>query len=99
MDGATPPSPVSDYKSSLGFNLIRRTVQSVFGLCSTPALCIGNTDTRWYWRLSENIYRFSPVALTMQETSMFHGVDERIGVDALASLVDFYKELVLKCDD
>lgn len=99
MTGSLSPSPVSDHRNSKGFHIIERTVKSIFGFISAPSLCIGNTDTRWYWGLSDNIYRFSPVPLSLNETSMFHGFNERIGIDTLTCMVDFYKEILLKCDD
>mmetsp|Transcript_16439 Transcript_16439/g.31146 ORF Transcript_16439/g.31146 Transcript_16439/m.31146 type:complete len:556 (-) Transcript_16439:182-1849(-) len=99
MDGPLIPSPVSDHKKSKGFHLIEKSVKTVFGFISAPSLCIGNTDTRWYWDLSENIYRFSPVPLSLSETSMFHGFNERISIKTLISMVDFYKEILLKCDE
>jgi carboxypeptidase PM20D1 len=89
LEGAIPPSPTSSFTSD-PFRHIQQCVQLVFGLDSVPALCIGNTDTRWYWSLSDNIFRFSPLALTLKETSMFHGLNERISVDALAGIVQFY---------
>jgi len=94
-----PPSPISDHVDAPGFDAVTKSVDRIFGVPSAPMLCIGNTDTRWYWKLSENIYRFSPVPLTMKEVQMFHGVNERIGVDSLTLIVDFYKVLLLGCED
>lgn len=99
MDASTPASPVSNHEKSTGFEVIRTSVENIFGFICAPNLCVGNTDTRWYWNLSENIFRFSPVALTMKEVSMFHGFNERIGVDALTNMVDFYKEILMECED
>jgi len=87
MKGSIPPSLISNHRTSTGFKLIQSSVENTFGFLCAPNLCIGNTDTRWYWGLSESIFRFSPMALTMKETSMFHGFNER--------LVDFYKEIIL----
>jgi carboxypeptidase PM20D1 len=99
MEGSLIPSPISDHKNCKGFHLIEKSVKNIFGFISAPSLCIGNTDTRWYWDLSENIYRFSPVPLALSETSMFHGFNERISIKTLINMVDFYKEILLKCDD
>ena len=57
---------------------------------------MSNTDIRWYWDLSEQIFRFSPVQLTMEETKMFHGLNEKIFIDGLACMIDFYKALVMQ---
>ena len=89
-----PPSPISDFKSK-SFDLIRSTVNKNFGFGTVPGVMVGNTDTRWYWDLSKQIYRFSPVELTIQETKMFHGVNEKISAKALTSMIDFYKDLVM----
>eukprot|EP00554_Chaetoceros_debilis_P008812 CAMPEP_0194102584 /NCGR_PEP_ID=MMETSP0150-20130528/3185_1 /TAXON_ID=122233 /ORGANISM="Chaetoceros debilis, Strain MM31A-1" /LENGTH=636 /DNA_ID=CAMNT_0038789599 /DNA_START=88 /DNA_END=1995 /DNA_ORIENTATION=+ len=86
-----PPSPISDFKSK-SFDLIRSTVNKNFGFGTVPGVMVGNTDTRWYWDLSKQIYRFSPVELTIQETKMFHGVNEKISAKALTSMIDFYKD-------
>jgi len=92
---STPPSPASD-TSHHSFRIIQESIQEVFGNLSAPALVVGNTDTRWYWDLSTQIYRFSPVALSLKETAMFHGLNERISKKSLVSMVDFYKLLITK---
>ena len=89
---------MSDHIDAIGFDCICRAVEKVYGFSTTPALMVGNTDTQWYWKLSKNIYRFSPVALTLVETSMFHGINERIGVDALTLMVDYYREIISSND-
>lgn len=89
-----PAAPISDYRSS-SFKSISKCVKAVFDFDSTPSLMVGNTDTRWYWNLSENIYRFSPLPLTLQETKMFHGVNEKISLKDLTNMVDFYKAIIL----
>jgi Gly-Xaa carboxypeptidase len=40
----------------------------------------GNTDTKVYWNLSQNIYRWSPAR--EGRALNIHTVDERIGMDA-----------------
>jgi carboxypeptidase PM20D1 len=92
-----PPSPISHCNSE-AFKHISKCVKVVFGFESTPSLMVGNTDTRWYWELSENIFRFSPVPLTMEETKMFHGINEKIRTVDLENMVDFYRTLLLTID-
>jgi hypothetical protein len=99
MEGSLKPSPITNHKTSKGFRVIEKAVNIVFGFISAPSLCVGNTDTRWYWDFSDNIFRFSPVPLALSETSMFHGFNERISIKTLTCMVDFYKEVLLKCDD
>jgi len=96
--GVLPPSPISPVTSS-SFRTIQKSVETVFNAPSGPSLMIGNTDTRWYWDLSKNIYRFSPLRIKVKDLSMFHGLNERIDIDSLADIVLFYAVLIMiSCD-
>ena len=94
----TAPSPISPHQSPYYTN-VTQSVSRAFGSrvpFSAPSLMIGNTDTRWYWNLTSNIYRFTPLILTVEELKMFHGNDERIRVEALADMVLYYVLFVSK---
>lgn len=54
----------------------------------------GNTDTRFYWNLSENIYRWSP---SREGKSLnIHTVDERVSIDVhLEAMVLYYGKCFL----
>jgi acetylornithine deacetylase/succinyl-diaminopimelate desuccinylase-like protein len=56
---------------------------------------LGNTDTRHFWGTAEDIYRHCPTELTMEETKMFHGKNERVAVGNLARLCQFYVGVVV----
>jgi carboxypeptidase PM20D1 len=49
------------------------------------------TDSRHYRELCPCIYRFNPVVLKRAGLEMIHGVDERIPIDGLVKLVEFYR--------
>jgi len=92
------PSPITPIDSSQ-FRVLKRVVRHVFDAASAPNVMIGNTDTQHYWGLHEegktHIFRFSPVVFeSVEETKMFHGVDERISVDNLRLLHNFYLTLL-----
>jgi acetylornithine deacetylase/succinyl-diaminopimelate desuccinylase-like protein len=57
---------------------------------------LGNTDTRHYWGTAANLYRHCPTELSMEGTKMFHGKDERVGVDNLARIAQFYAAVVVE---
>ena len=40
--------------------------------------------------------RFNPITIKNEETNMFHGCNERIGVDNYAKLVAFYRTFHLR---
>jgi Gly-Xaa carboxypeptidase len=60
----------------------------------------GNTDTKYYWKLSSQIYRMSPwrASLDPRGTNM-HTVDERMPVEGLLEMVKFYHEFIRVVDE
>ncbi|KAL6451957.1 CPS1 Carboxypeptidase S [Candida maltosa Xu316] len=53
-----------------------------------PYLSSGNTDTKSYWDLTRNIYRYSPSSPT--ENSNIHSIDERLDFDSHFHIIAFY---------
>jgi Gly-Xaa carboxypeptidase len=91
------PSPISPYDSN-SYKIFSGTSKSVFGedVIVAPSLMTGNTDTKFYWNLSRNIYRFSPVREGGRVGA--HTVDERMGMKEHVEGVRFYTTLVLNGD-
>ncbi|KAF3396561.1 Carboxypeptidase S [Talaromyces pinophilus] len=56
----------------------------------------GNTDTRFYWNLTRNIWRFSPIR--PDGTKNIHTVDERIDMAVHLEGLAFYYELIRAFD-
>ena len=83
-------SPVSPFDSPAARALIK-TVGQVYpdALCA-PYLVSGATDSRYYVSVCANVYRFSPMALSSEDLGLMHSANERIGVDVLARMVQFY---------
>jgi Gly-Xaa carboxypeptidase len=61
-DEPLEPSPVSPFDTD-AYKIFTGTIKQVIGedVIVAPSLMTGNTDTKFYWGLSRNIYRFSPV--------------------------------------
>lgn len=57
-----------------------------------PGIMSGNTDTRYYWSLTRNIYRFNP--FRGSKTFNEHSIDERVDLDSHIEGVAFYYELI-----
>jgi carboxypeptidase PM20D1 len=88
------PVPESSIESP-GYRAIARAVKEVIpDAIVAPSLVIGATDSRYYRRLSADIYRFAPLRLTPKDITRVHGVDERIGVDQYIDVVRFYARLI-----
>jgi len=96
-EGWLPSSPVSSLCSE-GFEAIKQTVADCFQVPTAPLLMMGNTDTRHYWGVAKDIYRFTPVMMDLEEVKMFHGVNERITTDNLSKLFAFYVSLIERVD-
>ncbi|KAJ3105445.1 hypothetical protein HDU97_008061 [Phlyctochytrium planicorne] len=55
-----------------------------------PMLMPANTDTRHYWRLTKNIYRFGP----FRDGVGVHTVNEGLGLDSYIDGIAFFHELI-----
>lgn len=94
LPGAAEASSVTPVQSS-SYQLINWTVRSLFpGTIVAPGLMIGGTDSIHFSRVSDHIYRFSPVRARPEDLSRFHGTNERISTANLAELVRFYHQLL-----
>lgn len=60
-----------------------------------PALMVANTDTKHYWSLTKNIYRFSPTRLTDTTMNRIHTVDEYIPLDVQIEAIKFFYSYIL----
>ncbi len=90
------PSAVSNIDAA-GFQIIQRTLRQVFpDMVVAPALCVGGTDSEHYAKLTNNIYRFSPLRLRPEDMKRLHGINERTTVKDYAASVKFYYHLISK---
>lgn len=91
---ASEPSPVSSVNSA-DFQTIQRTIREVFpGVLVAPALVIAATDSRHYGKLTNNIYRFSPLRMRQEDLERVHGTNERVSIDDHARSVTFFFHLI-----
>lgn len=65
----------------------------------TPGIMTGNTDTKYYWNLTKNIFRYSPaVSIDMIKEGHVHSVDEKIKFDSHLQLIAFFFEYIKAID-
>ena len=88
------PAPVSPFDSA-AYKTFTGTIKQTFGedYIVAPSIMTGNTDTKYFWDLSRNIYRFTPVR--DEGKANIHTVDERIGMKEHIEGVRFYTHMVL----
>lgn len=94
FDEPLEPAPVSPFTSP-AYKLLSGTIKKVFGeeVIVSPSVMTGNTDTKFYWGLSRDIYRFAPVRDTGREN--IHTVDEKMGMTEHVEGIRFYVALTL----
>ncbi|KAJ3187999.1 hypothetical protein HDU85_006392 [Gaertneriomyces sp. JEL0708] len=95
---ALNPAPVSPMTSD-AYAVLAGTVKHTFGrdVVVAPTVMTGNTDTKYYWNLTRDIYRFSPVRSA--DKYNIHTVDERVSISGHLEGVWFYHELIRNFDE
>lgn len=80
---------------SYGYQAVKACVQKTFPEAGVaPYIMLQGSDSRHYERICDCVLRFAPLSIDKQQLGSIHGVDENLGVEALAKAVLFYKELV-----
>ncbi|KAK5790853.1 hypothetical protein VI817_006162 [Penicillium citrinum] len=101
---ALEPAPVSPIDTE-SFRILSGTIKNVLKpLCAddevivTPYLMPANTDTKFFWGLTKNIYRFTPVNLA-ENLNRAHTTNEFIRADEFVREPLFFASLILNADD
>lgn len=68
-----------------------------YPIVTAPAIMPANSDTRHYWNLTRNIYRFSPMIADIR-TCNLHSVNERVPIDGHLQLTAWYHEYIQTVD-
>lgn len=88
------PSPVSPV-SGPAWQLVRATIEATYpGTIVTPYVMMAASDSRYFARISDFVYRFSPFEMSTNERATLHAVDERMHVSTLLLGVQFYTRLI-----
>lgn len=68
-----------------------------YPIITAPSIMPANTDTKYYWNLTKNIYRYLPMIVNLLESNI-HSVDEKIEFDGHLQLTAFYYEYIQNVD-
>nr|CDI56321.1 probable CPS1-Gly-X carboxypeptidase YSCS precursor [Melanopsichium pennsylvanicum 4] len=99
FDSALEPAPFTPLDDSAPWMLLQSVMRAVWkDILVAPDLMGGNTDTKSYWKLTKNIFRFSPGSdqpfPIKGEEENIHTVDERTTIHGLVKATEFYKLLI-----
>ncbi|MDR3276291.1 MAG: M20/M25/M40 family metallo-hydrolase [Treponema sp.] len=61
---------------------------------SSPFLVMGGTDARKYYRVSDQVYRFTPVLVTDAEKNTAHNTNEYITIENYGRMILFYERFI-----
>lgn len=106
---ALEPAPTSPIKNSSVWDLFAGTIQDVFethvlagkdaDLYVSTSMTTGNTDTKYYWSLTKNIYRFFPMIVDPKVFSIIHSVNEHVAVSNHLSIIAFFYQYILNINE
>ena len=89
-----PASPVSNH-SAEEFRYLASAVKAVNPeVIVSPYLVLGATDGRYYYSITDKVFRFSPIPLEKDDLARIHGINERVSVEGYAKSVSFYATLI-----
>ena len=92
----TNPSPVSGIDSE-AFKTLEKTIRSVFpNTIVVPGLVGGGTDARYFYKVSDDVYRFYPIRIGPDSMTRFHGIDEKISKENYLEIIEFTYQLIRK---
>lgn len=89
-------SPISPSNTE-AYRQLSAVISDFFpGTVIAPYITLGGTDSRNYYVICDQVYRFSPVITAPGDLKRMHGIDERISVDGLDTMVHFFYELIAR---
>ena len=90
---AIEPSPVSDIGSD-SYAVISQSIRNVHPTFPVaPALSIGGTDSKHFYGVAENCYRFQPMVFQQSDFDTIHGTNESCSIDVYLDSIQVYAEL------
>jgi len=89
------PSPFSRTDTP-AYHALARTIRQMFdNVPVAPMLMLGGTDARNYHEICESVYRFIPLVFNSEDMKRVHGTNERVSVEGMARLVQFFAQIML----
>lgn len=112
--GGLEPAPVTPTgKDAAPYRLLSGTIKAAYNshrsltgsdtITVVPSMMSGNTDTRFYWKLSAHIFRYGHLNGDKNSKDHplgnIHTVNESINIDAFLEMIRFFATLILNSDE
>jgi carboxypeptidase PM20D1 len=86
-------SPISPRDHA--FEFLESTIGELFpDAVPAPYVMMACTDSRFFTRICDRVYRFAPFRMTKAQRESIHSYDEHLGVDAFLYGVRWYRRLI-----
>lgn len=78
-----------------------RNISGSDAIIVSPGIMSGNTDTRFYWKLTDHIFRYNHLggADSGSLPSGVHTINEAISINSFVEMIRFFTTLVLNVDE
>ena len=93
---ANNPSKISS-TDSLGYKLISQTIREFANdALVAPYLVMGGTDSKYFYPLTDSVYRFLMIRVNPKTMNIIHGIDEHISIENYVMSIQYFHELLRK---
>lgn len=109
--GGLEPAPTTPFEGddAMPYQILSGSIKAAFnrhrsikedGIVVSPGIMSGNTDTKFYWKLTPHIFRYGHIrsiggALPLN----IHTVNEAMSIDNFLEIIRFYTTLILNVDE
>lgn len=84
------PSPVSRTDTEIYSVLVKSITQVFDRFIPAPYPFIAATDAKYYYKVSDNVYRFTPFLMTLDDQHRIHALNERCEIEGLKLATQFF---------
>jgi carboxypeptidase PM20D1 len=77
------------------FLCLKRLISEVYpNAITTPYLVMGGTDSRKYYSVCDNVYRFTPILVSNDEKNTVHSTNESLTIANYGRMIYFFTRLI-----